>query len=234
MKLGSLRFLERMRNLMKSQRLFRILYRAVKSIWNSCWSTSQIRDFLVEYVFVWPVCTTDLPVGHMFSHENILFIGRVAEAQVVKELIGTRHRPEASLAVDRLYEVRSHLGVVTWQSFCSVKFTTQNTLQENKNKMRNHRNNNATLNLIDEIGVHTLEMGNVYYVYLLDAPFCNILGKKSHRYCRLVWGLWSCAREWKQRSFLECSKCWLLGHEKVVVYFRVLQSLLRVATFLTP
>jgi len=83
---------------------------------------------------VWHVYTTDLPAGHVFSHENILVIGRVAEAQVVKELIGARHSPEASLAVDRLYEVRSHLSVVTRQSSCSVKFTAQNTLKENKNK----------------------------------------------------------------------------------------------------
>jgi len=107
-------------------------------------STSQIRDFIVEYVFVWHVCTKDLPAGHVFSHENILVIGRVAEAQVVQELIGARHSPEASVAVDRLYEVRSHLGVVTRQSSCSVKFSAQNTLQGNKNKRRNHRNNNAT------------------------------------------------------------------------------------------
>ena len=125
------------------------------SSWNSCWSTSQIREFLVEYVFVWDVCTTDLPAGHVFSHENILVIGGVAEAQVVQELIGARHSPEASLAVDRLYEVRSYLGVVTRQSFCSVKFTAQNALQKSKNEIRNHGNNNANLNLINEIGVYT-------------------------------------------------------------------------------
>jgi hypothetical protein len=34
--------------------------------------------------------------------------------------------------------------VVTRQSSCSVKFSAQNTLQGNKNKRRNHRNNNAT------------------------------------------------------------------------------------------
>jgi hypothetical protein len=122
----------------------------------------------------------------VFSHENILVIGRVAEAQVVQELIGARHSPEASLAVDRLYEVRSHLGVVTRQGSCSVKFTAQNTLQEHKNKRRNHRNNNATLKLFNEIGVYTLEIGNAYYVYLLDAPFCNVLGVISQIYRRLV------------------------------------------------
>jgi len=37
-KLGSFRVLERVRNLMKSQRLFRALYRGVKSSWNSCWA----------------------------------------------------------------------------------------------------------------------------------------------------------------------------------------------------
>jgi len=62
-------------------------------------------------------------------------------------------------------------------------------------------------------------MGYAYYVYLLDAPFCNVLGMISHRYCELVWGLWSCARVCKQRSLLECFKCWLLGHEKVVACF---------------
>jgi hypothetical protein len=30
------------------------------------------------------------------------------------------------------------------------------------------------------------EMRNAYYVYLLDAPFCNVLGMISHRYCGLV------------------------------------------------
>jgi hypothetical protein len=66
----------------------------------------------------------------VFSHENILVIGRVAETQVVKELIRARYSPEASLAVDGLDEVRSHLGVVTRQSSCNVKFTTHNTLQK--------------------------------------------------------------------------------------------------------
>ena len=116
---------------------------------------------------MWHVCRTDLPAGHMFSHENILVIGRVTEAQVVQELIGARHSPEASLAVDRLYEVRSHLGVVTRQSSCSVKFTAQNRLQENNNRNRNHRNNNATLNLINEIGV-----------FIIHSVFCLTTGSK--------------------------------------------------------
>ena len=85
-------------------------------------------------MFVWHVCTTDLPAGHVLSHENILVVRRVAEAQVVQELIGARHSPEASLTVDRLYEVRSYLGMVTRQGSCSVKFTAQNTSQGNKNK----------------------------------------------------------------------------------------------------
>jgi hypothetical protein len=100
-------------------------------------------------------------VGQVFSHENILVIGRIAETQVVQELIGARHSPEASPAVDRLYEVRSHLRVVTRQSSYNVKFTAQNALQGNKNKRRNHRQNNNTLNLINEIGVYTLKIGNI-------------------------------------------------------------------------
>jgi ribosome biogenesis protein Nip4 len=70
--------------------------------------------------------------------------------------------------------------------FLQCQFTAQNTLQEKKNKMRKHRNNNATLNLISETGVYTLEIGNAFYVYLLDAPFCNVLDMMSHRFCRLV------------------------------------------------
>jgi hypothetical protein len=63
----------------------------------------------------------------VFTHENVLVIGRVAETQVVQELIGARHSPEARPAVDRLNEVRSHLGVVTRQSSYNVKITTQKT-----------------------------------------------------------------------------------------------------------
>jgi hypothetical protein len=127
----NLSVLQRMGNFLGSQRLLASQEGpcAVEGVSNvvGCWNTSQIRDFLVEYVLAWHVCTTDLLAGHVFSHENILVIGRVAETQVIQELTGARHSPEASLAVDRLDEVRSHLGVVTRQSSYNVKFTTQNT-----------------------------------------------------------------------------------------------------------
>lgn len=76
------------------------------------WESFGVWFICISAEVVYPTCFA----GHVFSHENILVIGRVAETQVIQELTGARHSPEASLAVDRLDEVRSHLGVVTRQS----------------------------------------------------------------------------------------------------------------------
>lgn len=59
-------------------------------------------------------------MGYVFSHEYVLVFGRVAETQIIQELTGAGHSPEASSAVDRLDEVRRDLGVVTGQSSWNI------------------------------------------------------------------------------------------------------------------
>lgn len=45
----------------------RAVYPGVSS-GDSCWSSSHILGFFVEYVFMWHVCTMDLLAGYVFSH----------------------------------------------------------------------------------------------------------------------------------------------------------------------